>query len=185
MLGVNHIEDCTNMSSKKFCDTIASKSMTLFIDKWKNDINNDRGPSGHGRNKLRTYKQFKNEYVVETYVNCSFLSRKHKTAMSKFRCGVAPIRLETGRYENIPENERKCPICKDFVENEIHVLLHCNFYNSLRIGMLNSARNVCNSFNDLSDQEKLNSILSDERMIKSTAKLCFDILQARNQFLYG
>ena len=44
------------------------------------------GPSGRGRNKLRLYKTFKQNYIAEN-----------------FRCGVAPIRIETGRYEGLLE----------------------------------------------------------------------------------
>ena len=37
--------------------------------------------------------------------------------MAKFRAGVAPLRIETGRYEGFPEAERKCTFCKDSVED--------------------------------------------------------------------
>ena len=57
--------------------------------------------TGNGRNKLRTYKLFKSEYGVENY--CKVLVPfNDRSAFAKFRCGVAPIRLETGRNENRP-----------------------------------------------------------------------------------
>jgi hypothetical protein len=37
--------------------------------------------------------------------------------------GVAPLRIETGRYENKNVNERVCFICHDQIEDEKHVLL--------------------------------------------------------------
>ena len=53
--------------------------------------------------------------------------------MSKFRIGICPLRIETGRYEQVsrdkrglPEAERICKCCihaSDFVENEHHFLL--------------------------------------------------------------
>jgi hypothetical protein len=36
---------------------------------------------------------------------------------------VAPLRIETGRYENKNVNERVCFICHDQIEDEKHVLL--------------------------------------------------------------
>ena len=54
-----------------------------------------------------------------------FLPRKHRSALSKFRSGVAPLRLETGRYEGLEVDQRICPICHSSVEDEKHVLLHC------------------------------------------------------------
>jgi hypothetical protein len=45
-----------------------------------------------------------------------------RSAFAKFRCGVAPLRIETGRYENKNVNERVCFICHDQIEDEKHVI---------------------------------------------------------------
>ena len=51
-----------------------------------------------GEINVRTYKLFKSEYGVENY--CKVLVPfNDRSAFAKFRCGVAPIRLETGWYE--------------------------------------------------------------------------------------
>ena len=54
------------------------------------------------------------------------LPPSHRSAFC--RCGVAPLRIETGRYENLREEDRKCPFCKTMVENEIHVICDCTLY---------------------------------------------------------
>ena len=82
------------------------------------------------------------------------LPLKHRSAFAKFRCGVAPIRLETGRYENIPENERLCPYCSVFVEDEIHVMLNCNLYENERRFLLLKAIEINSEFYDFNDCEK-------------------------------
>ena len=57
------------------------------------------------RGKLRTYRLFKTEYKVETY--CKLLMPySHRAAFAKFRCGVAPFRIETGGYENLDVGQR-------------------------------------------------------------------------------
>ena len=67
-------------------------------NQWKNDIERVSSKNSLGRNKLRTYRLIKTDYNVEHY--CKMLmSFTHRSALAKFRCGVAPIRLETGRYE--------------------------------------------------------------------------------------
>ena len=157
--------------------------MLKFIPVWKDNINKDVGPSGRGRNKLRTYKLFKQEYVLENYVKTQ-LPIKHRSALAKFRCGVAPLRLETGRYENIQENLRLCPICKTTVENEIHVLFDCNAYQSIRDSLTTKACEVNNNYVNLCDQDKLIFVLSNEDMLKVSAKTCFMILKTRNNLLY-
>jgi hypothetical protein len=83
------------------------------------------------------------------------MSIQHRSALAKFRCGVAPLRLETGRYENIPEDRRLCPICKSGIENEIHVLFHCVAYQDLREQLTNKACEMSNTFLNLSDENKL------------------------------
>ena len=89
------------MSSKLFCSKIEDKSMECYIDEWKADITSSLGSSGNGKNELRTYKLFKSEFKTEYYVSAT-LPIKHRTVLAKLRCSVAPLRLETRRYENIP-----------------------------------------------------------------------------------
>ena len=61
---------------------------------------------GKGRNKLGTYNSFKSEYGVFVKVLVPF---KDRSVFAKFRCEVAPITFETGRYENI-NHEKKIQI---------------------------------------------------------------------------
>ena len=104
-----------------------------MFEKYKNDwlvsINAPLGNSGRGGNKLRTYCTFKNQFEAEKYCKL-ILPKRHRSALCKFRCGVAPLRLETGRYEGLPVNRRICPFCFqsgiDTIETEGHVLLVCS-----------------------------------------------------------
>ena len=52
--------------------------------------------------------------------------------MAQFRCGILPLRLETGRFVGEPEYQRICKMCDSGqVENELYFLLECQFYNEL------------------------------------------------------
>ena len=61
---------------------------------------------------------------------------KYKRAFAKFRCGVAPLKIETGRYERVSIENRTCfnNICNvnNCIENEKHVLLEFSVYADLR-----------------------------------------------------
>ena len=70
--------------------------MTEFIAEWHVSVNRDSGRPGVGRNKLRTYKTFKSAYETEEYGKL-LMPLCHRAAYAKFRCGVAPIRIETGQ----------------------------------------------------------------------------------------
>jgi hypothetical protein len=52
---------------------------------------------------------------------------RYRSAFAKFRCEVAPLKIETGRYERKELNERLCINC-DNLEDEKHVLLKCLCY---------------------------------------------------------
>ena len=60
------------------------------------------------------------------------MPKAHRSAFAKFRMGVAPLRIETGRYECLSEVERICPLCKEHTEGEFHVLFNCVLYNDIR-----------------------------------------------------
>ena len=103
----------------------------LDVQEWKNQLLTEHARTGNGRNKLRLYKLYKEEYKEESYLRIP-ISRGHRSAFAKLRCGVAPLRVETGRYENIPFKDRLCFNCLDTVEDEIHVLLECPLYCDIR-----------------------------------------------------
>ena len=96
-----------------FVNNVKNKVFSSFIDNWYRRINSEVGPSGRGRNKLRML--FKTQFAVEKYCKI-ILPPRLRTAFSRLRCGVAS-RIETGRYEGLPENSRLCPFC-NVVENE-------------------------------------------------------------------
>ncbi len=66
---------------------------------------------GTGLNKLQTYRKNKRSILTEPYVIAP-LSKCQRSALAKFRCGVAPLRIETGRYTKTPEEERLSTVCK-------------------------------------------------------------------------
>ena len=82
------------------------------------------GPEAGG-NKLRTYRKFKQHYRTEPNVNI-IIAKKHRSAYAKFRCGVAPIKIETCRYglNRLSVEQRVCEECQ-VVEDECHVIMHC------------------------------------------------------------
>ena len=91
-----------------------------------------RGGPDAGRNKLRTYRRFIESYTTEQYVRI-IIQNKYRSAYAKFRCGVAPIKLETGRYglNRVPVHQRLREEC-NVVEDECHVIMYCTLYPDIR-----------------------------------------------------
>ncbi len=72
-------------------------------------------------NKLRMYRTFKNTFETETDLNkpMAFTFCKY---FSMLRCGTAHLRIETGRYERLPVEQRVCEVCNsDNVEDEMYL----------------------------------------------------------------
>ena len=171
-------------SPKLLITHISKAILDEHISDWSNDMNRVSGRNGRGRNKLRTYTLFKETYQVERYCKIN-LHFPHRSALAKFRCGVAPIRLETGRYENLAENERTCPFCPNVVESEKHVLLHCPLYSGERRLLFCKAIDINSSFMTICDDERLKFLFSHPAMIRVIAKTCCNILKIRNNKLYS
>ena len=128
----------------KMLSEICTSLMDSHIVQWKNDLNIKQSVNGLNRNKLRTYRLFKDKYNTELYCKLQ-LPYGHRSALAKFRCGVAPLRIETGRYVNLPVDERICPFCKNCVETEMHVLLECFLYSQFRNVIYERAQSLDNS----------------------------------------
>ena len=82
--------------------------------------------------KLVTYCLFKLDTSCESYLNKITLN-KYKFALSRFRLSSHNLTLETGRYYNIPKENRICTFCNmNKIESEYHFLLVCPLYAELR-----------------------------------------------------
>ena len=133
-------------------------------------------------NQLNGLEVFKNIFQTEFYVE-NIMTRSHRSALAKFRCGVAPIRLETGRYEKLPVNERFCPFCLDCIEDECHVILECPVYYDMRVPLLEAVFAIDPSLSTRK-LDLLLFILSNEVIVKLSVKTLCQILRNRCDMLY-
>lgn len=162
---------------------------TLFnnlLKQWNEDLNrtNSRNSTSTGGNTLRTYRTFKNTFETEAYLKIQ-LPKAHRRAYAKFRCGVAPLRIETGRYERLQLHQRTCFHCNNCIETEVHVLLSCPLYDDIRYKLFIEISNFCD-LDALNDIDKLSVILGSNisNVITISAKACYEILTRRRGFLY-
>ena len=75
--------------------------------------------------KLRTYVMFKSKLEKEQYLNV-FMPRRNRSLLAQLRFGILPLRIETGRFKNVKDQqtgqfrrlrpeERLCEICNSVV----------------------------------------------------------------------
>ncbi|XP_061167256.1 uncharacterized protein LOC133176104 [Saccostrea echinata] len=98
-----------------------------FIQKWHSDINNS--------SKGQIYKIFKSDFGFEKYL--SILPSKLQKILIKFRTSNHHLPIETGRWSNIPLDERVCKLCNTGqIADEFHFILECKTLNSIRKNLL-------------------------------------------------
>ena len=86
-----NVEDSSFISKGYVKTEIQGMVKNKIMEKWRQDLARDSARHGEGGNKLRSIRLFKREYKTENYLTC-LLPGKHRSAYSKFRCGVAPLR---------------------------------------------------------------------------------------------
>ena len=130
-LGMNiHLDNPHLTSYNIFSKLCATKLRDLCISQWRSQLNG--GPANSvGSNKLRFYKQFKNSFCLESYLNTvsNFYLRK---CIAKFRCSDHVLEIETGRHKKLKVDDRICKICKTSIETEEHFLRFCPKYVEIR-----------------------------------------------------
>ena len=100
--------------------------------------------------KLVNYNTFKIEFTVPKYIMCN-LAIRERSSIAKLYCCNLPLEVETGRYRNVPREQRLCHNCI-VVEDEVHFLTECELYNYIRNtmienlnidGLLNTFKVIC------------------------------------------
>ena len=88
------------------------------------------------------------------------------------RIGVLPLAIETGRYHRKAVEARVCMVCNSgIIEDELHFICHCLYYENYRKELYLLAYNVNENYNfyDLADIDKFVFIMSSEKMVSILA----------------
>lgn len=133
--------------------------------------------------KLRTYRTFKCKYEIEPYVR-EVHNRAHRSVISQFRAGTLPLKIETGRFTNIPLEFRLCILCtENIIENETHFFFECEFYNDLRNDFYRKYKEIHPDICLLDDERKLAYMMVND--VKMTAEFIYNCYLKRKKFIYN
>ena len=112
--------------------------------------------------KLRTYSKLKTKLKTEPYLEVNH--RGGIPELAKLRGGTNRLRIEQGRYVKETIAERKCLCCKrGAVEDEVHFLLMCPSYTSLRKEMWQKFEAITGTTKTSlqTDEEKMNALIGE------------------------
>ena len=172
-IDMEYVLQAYEVNTRSILSNIDSNFVPLLHHEWKEKLLSSTAVAGErcGGNKLRTYKTFKHDFITEPY--------------AKFRCGVAPIRIETGRYgaNRVPPEARLCMQCSR-IEDEFHVIMQCPLYDDVRSSCLNSIHVLCHEFNELTLEHQFIEIMSNPLYYRIASKFMYDILNKRRFLTY-
>ena len=72
-----------------------------------------------GSSKLFLYSKLKSEIEIEKHL-LEEPNFKNRQMITKLRVSDHTLEIETGRYKNIPRENRNCKECKDEIDDEYH-----------------------------------------------------------------
>jgi hypothetical protein len=84
---------------------------------------------------------------------------KNRQLIAKFRTSDHCLQIETGRYNNIPRQQRLCTTC-NILEDEYHFFLNCHLNQQPRNLLINTIENKYPSFTNMSPMNRLDYILN-------------------------
>jgi hypothetical protein len=94
--------------------------------------------------KLRNYMYFKSNLRLENYLSTSNFSGR--VLMTAIRSGTNKLNIDMGRREKKEEILRICEHCNlGLVEHELHFVVYCPKYSSLRKILFQNISNISNS----------------------------------------
>ena len=120
--------------------------------------------------------------------------RSHRSLLAQLRTGILPLRLETGRFQNIRDEntghfrklkveERVCTLCNlNCIEDEIHFVLVCPKYAQIRSPLLDLLLQKYDHFVDLSNLDKLSFLINYE--FKVLGRYLYDAWNIRKSNIY-
>ena len=152
------------ISMRSVVDKVTDFFKKEFIQGWKTDLYNDKRKDSDMKNKLRCYRNFKNEFYPEYYLfNCS--NPVFRSNICRLRISCHKLHIETGRYvikgTRLRPEERLCIYCNlNMVEDECHFLLSCPLYKEERKHLLLKLQNTYKEFEDLDEENKFRLIMS-------------------------
>ena len=85
-----------------------------------------------GNHLQQTYFSLKTEFRLEPYITQS--KNMHvRSSLARFRVGAHWLQVCMGRHRRVEYERRRCPICTDCVEDEMHAIFDCRSYAFARL----------------------------------------------------
>ena len=116
---------------------------------------------------MRTYAKFKTINKLEDYLlyTNNIINR---FSISKLRLSNHKLKIETGRYENLPVEKRLCEHCQK-IDDEFHFIIECSLFDNERNLLFHNISKVDDNFTSADRNNKFKIIF------KSAKNICDEV----------
>jgi len=128
--------------------------------------------------KLRTYSKFKDTTGYENYLN-EIKNLQERTSFTRLRLSNHELMIEKGRHQRLERQQRICPFCPNFNEDEIHFLLICPGYKTIRTKLFSEIGEKLPNFDDLQNNQKFLYLMANHNLASITAKYVLKMMELR------
>ena len=145
------------------------------------------------KERFEFYSSRKYIFQSEKYIDYQ-QKRCFRDSYVQFRLGISPIRVHRMRYrKDVVPSQLICPVCKNDIEEESHVIFRCNAYERFRkeVNIIASTSTTQDTFVALShvmaaDDEECYSAftLSVQSLLFSFHAFCTESVIQLSRFLY-
>ena len=175
-----------DINFKLFSKSFEQRSRDIARQECLSTLYNDTRSNSQQRNKLRTFRTFKDDISLENYLN-TITNLNHRIALTKLRISSHKLMIEKGRYSRqyIPPEERLCPFCQSKTEDEKHFLLYCVLYDTLRESLFKKLNeNIKEAIEQQSTETKFRLLIDHPAKLAATiSKYIYNCLEKREEAL--
>ena len=174
ILFYSNMEECIDSAVTCDLDVLKARLLKLNRNKWWIEVSE--------KSKLDTFLKIHDPELRQPVIKKN-LSKSQSSIIMKFKCGVLPLLIETGRFKDIPRELRICKICDaGTVESEQHFLLKCKALKDIREKHQKELPDKCENTESL-DEECIREMLHPE-FVKQTSIMIGEMFQKRKEHMY-
>jgi hypothetical protein len=164
--GFGHVWENQGVENVRgFSNAFKQRLIDCFQQDWHNDLTT--------KDRYAFYSSFKSVFGVPESVFKISTAAIRKVVI-RFRLGVSQIKCHRHRYTSVLSQNMYCKFCTDSLESEVHFLLECPKYDTLRKSL------IPNNFLISPSMSKVSSLLASEHHTKAVAVFLYKAFQIRN-----
>ena len=175
LLAKNGMQYRLSEGSSNACNALMGKTKDIFHQEAFAQISDPKS-------KLRTYGLIKKDIGREDYLN-QIRNTKHRQMLTKLRLSNHKLMIERGRHLKLELSERICPVCQQGIEDEIHFLVQCNQYTTLRNPLIDMCLKTRPQFEFYTEEQKFIFMMTTPSLMCNVSKFVYCAMNERDTYL--